>query len=214
MSYENEKELQIALAKRLQRQGHSVQLEVPCEGGRIDILTPSHIIETKHYLTRQSINEAAGQLGPYSVCFPNRQCVIAGLYPKDRYEANAAAARQKLTGVEVWFLNDGLGFNLFNWMSPSEEKGDNNLGQIIGTVGVIGLLLYLAINGMTGRTSRQTTEPNAPMIEIATESLLTSSDECDRVIGQLLSDGDFGQISKLKSGCKKRAESIKTRLGL
>ena len=47
MEFANEREIQDALIEFLLSEGHNVEDEVTCDGGRVDILTDDYIIECK-----------------------------------------------------------------------------------------------------------------------------------------------------------------------
>jgi hypothetical protein len=63
--------------------GESFYSQVRCDIGIVDLLSDYTIIEVKRVLDRSSIIRAIGQLQIYSVFFPDRQKVIAGLHHDD-----------------------------------------------------------------------------------------------------------------------------------
>ena len=106
MDFNTERELQTFLNDFFESLGYSTRMEISLEdGGRVDLLTDHHLIETKLTLTRSSIFQAAGQLQTYRSYFPNHRHVIAGLSPTNFDDANAAAQRVRDNGIEVWFVD-------------------------------------------------------------------------------------------------------------
>ena len=106
MSFRNEKEFQSWLVKKLKAEGQYLGHEVPVGGGlgRIDILTQSAIIECKLSLTRESANEASGQLHYYQRFYPGKRLVIA----TPRIVDEQAHTRMTASGIEVWCIGKGV----------------------------------------------------------------------------------------------------------
>lgn len=105
MNFENEADLQAAIAAFLVSKGHNAQREVPTGGGRVDILTERYLIEVKPKLSRSAQFQALGQLSTYDNRFPKYQKVIAGLTPSSTDSAYSTAERIRADGVEVWFMD-------------------------------------------------------------------------------------------------------------
>lgn len=111
MQFRDEYELQAAVADWLEDLGYSISLEVPAGGGRVDILTDEHLIEIKPTLNRNSLYQAAGQLGTYKSEYPSHIPVIAGLTPSDENSSrNIAAILENTQNIEVWYLDDSQEF--------------------------------------------------------------------------------------------------------
>ena len=106
MSFRNEKEFQSWLVQKLKAEGQYLGHEVSVGGGlgRIDILTQSAIIECKLSLTRESANEASGQLHYYQRFYPGKRMVIA----TPRIVDEQAHTRMTASGIEVWCVGKGF----------------------------------------------------------------------------------------------------------
>ena len=106
MSFRNEKEFQSWLIQKLKAEGQYLGHEVTVGGGlgRIDILTQSAVIECKLRLTRESANEASGQLHYYQRFYPGKRLVIA----TPRIVDEQAHTRMTASGIEVWCVGKGV----------------------------------------------------------------------------------------------------------
>ena len=106
MSFRSEQEFQAWLVQKLKDEGQYLGHEVSVGGGlgRIDILTQSDVIECKLSLTRESANEASGQLHFYQRFYPGKRLVIA----TPRIMDEQAHTRMTASGIEVWCIGKGL----------------------------------------------------------------------------------------------------------
>ena len=100
MSFRSEQEFQAWLVQKLKAEGQYLGHEVSVGGGlgRIDILTESAVVECKLSLTRESANEASGQLHFYQRFYPGKRLVIATPQILDEN----ARTRMTVSGIEVW----------------------------------------------------------------------------------------------------------------
>lgn len=126
MNFESEKELQAFVAAVLTAAGEPAQREVMTDGGRfVDVLSPSYAVECKKVLTRNSLLQAAGQMGLYQNSFPEKTYVLAGLSPANeralKSAKSAAADIEQEFGYETWFIDE---LPLFQgaWNSTQEEQ--------------------------------------------------------------------------------------------
>jgi hypothetical protein len=104
-----EEDLQKAIASRLIEHGYQAQTEVKSNGGFIDIATDfdgGTIIEVKKYLTRDTIYQAAGQLGVYGK--GNEYKLLAvGFLPSnegDIQQAKTTASMVENERIKVLFI--------------------------------------------------------------------------------------------------------------
>ena len=106
MSFRSEQEFQTWLVQKLKAEGQYLGHEVTVGGGlgRIDILTESSVIECKLSLTRESANEASGQLHYYQRFYPGKRLVIA----TPRIMDENAHTRMTASGIEVWCVGKGF----------------------------------------------------------------------------------------------------------
>ena len=106
MSFRSEQEFQAWLVQKLKAEGQYLGHEVTVGGGlgRIDILTESAVIECKLSLTRESGNEASGQLHYYQRFYPGKRLVIATPQILDEN----AHTRMTASGIEVWCVGKGV----------------------------------------------------------------------------------------------------------
>ena len=106
MSFRSEQEFQAWLVQKLKDEGQYLGHEVSVGGGlgRIDILTQSEVIECKISLTRESANEASGQLHYYQRFYPGKRLVIATPQIVDEN----ARTRMTASGIEVWYVGKGF----------------------------------------------------------------------------------------------------------
>ncbi len=100
MSFRSEQAFQTGLVQKLKAEGQYLGHEVTVGGGlgRIDILTELAVIECKLTLTRESANEASGQLHYYQRFYPGKRLVIATPQILDEN----ARTRMTASGIEVW----------------------------------------------------------------------------------------------------------------
>ncbi len=123
-----EKDLQEYIASELRQNGFSVRTEVPCNGGRADIVTTwqgGTIIEVKKYLDRNTIYQAFGQLNLYGLNNQHK-LVVMGFLTVDANEQPSALKTASMieqnSRTQVIFLNleqEWLPKNKFrlSWMS-------------------------------------------------------------------------------------------------
>ena len=106
MSFRSEQEFQAWLVQKLKDEGQYLGHEVSVGGGlgRIDILTQSAVIECKLSLTRESANEASGQLHYYQRFYPGKRLVIATPQILDEN----ARTRMTASGIEVSCIGKGV----------------------------------------------------------------------------------------------------------
>ena len=106
MSFRSEAEFQSWLVQKLKAEGQYLGHEVSVGGGlgRIDILTQVAVIECKLSLTRESANEASGQLHYYQRFYPGKRLVIA----TPRIVDEQAHTRMTASGIEVWCVGKGV----------------------------------------------------------------------------------------------------------
>ncbi|MDJ0734886.1 MAG: hypothetical protein QNJ47_12600 [Nostocaceae cyanobacterium] len=123
-----EKDLQEYIASELRQNGFSVRTEVPCNGGRADIVSNwqgGTVIEVKKYLDRNSIYQAFGQLNLYGLNNQHK-LVVMGFLTLDANEQSSALKTASMIEqnqrTKVIFLNieqEWLPKNQFSlsWMS-------------------------------------------------------------------------------------------------
>ncbi len=106
-----EKDLQEYIASELRQHGFSVKTEVPCNGGRADIVTNwqgGTIIEVKKYLDRNTIYQAFGQLNLYGLNNQHK-LVVMGFLTVDANEQSSAFKTASMieqnSRTKVIFLN-------------------------------------------------------------------------------------------------------------
>ena len=110
MSFRSEQAFQAWLVQKLKAEGQYLGHEVTVGGGlgRIDVLTQSSVIECKLSLTRESANEASGQLHYYQRFYPGKRLVIATPQILDEN----ARTRMTASGIEVWCVGKGFFWGL------------------------------------------------------------------------------------------------------
>ncbi len=106
-----EKDLQEYIASELRQNGFSVRIEVPCNGGRADIVTNwqgGTIIEVKKYLDRNTIYQAFGQLSLYGLNNQHKLVVMGFLIVDANEQPSAlktASMIEQNQRTKVIFLN-------------------------------------------------------------------------------------------------------------
>ncbi len=106
-----EKDLQEYIASELRQHGFSARTEVPCNGGRADIVTNwqgGTIIEVKKYLGRNTIYQAFGQLSLYGLNNQHK-LVVMGFLTVDANEQTSALKTASMieqnSRTQVIFIN-------------------------------------------------------------------------------------------------------------
>lgn len=106
-----EKHLQQYISDRLQERGFQIHLEVPCNGGRADIVTSwqgGAIAEVKKYLDRDTIYQAVGQLNLYGLNNTHKLVVMGFLTPDAKGQPSAlhtASMVEQNPRIQVIFVN-------------------------------------------------------------------------------------------------------------
>lgn len=129
--------VQLPLASHLSMLGQNPKIEVrvPEVHGRIDILTPGHLIECKQVLTMPVADQARGQLRRYSQVYPNRQKIIA-VY---RVDNKNAIESLKTDGIKVMVIDA----KFRKGVKKKERKQNDRIAASIQTVPSLSLRKFV-----------------------------------------------------------------------